>query len=206
MLDNHVRLRHLADRRDRRLSPLRAAEVENHLATGCAACTAAASRLDSALLAIAEGALPEPPRAVVRSAVRLYRAAKWAQFLEVPGRILAQLVFDQRHEVVPALRSAGGATRRMLWNVGRHELDASIIERRTDSELAGQILPESDDGTSPVAGEVQAIRAGRTVAFSKLDADGRFTFSALPHGTYALVGRVDGVEFVVAPISIGEVV
>lgn len=200
----HVRLRLLADRRDRLLSPARAAEVERHLATGCAECTEGAARLDRALVALAEGPLPEPPRAVVRDAVRLFRAAKWAHLLAIPGRIVAQLVFDQRLDVVPALRASGGGTRRMLWNVGRHELDASIVERRLDNDLAGQILPETDDGTSPVVGEVHAVRSGRTVAFATLDADGRFSFPRLPHGTYALVGRVGGEEFVVAPIPLGE--
>lgn len=202
-MSEHVRLRHLADRRDGRLGAVRASAVEGHLASGCAECARTAHRLDAALTALAEGPLPAPPRAAVRDAVRMFRKAKWAQLLATPARLMAQLVFDQRLEVVPALRSAGGATRRMLWNIGRHELDACVVERGTENDLIGQVLPADDDGATLVDGAVQLYRDGRAVARATLDGEGRFSFENIERGTYALVGRVAREEFVVAPIAIG---
>lgn len=200
----HVRLRHFADRRDGTLAPRRAEAMDTHLATGCAQCASSMHRLDTALAALREGPLPEPPRAVVRDTLRMFRAARWAELTETAGRIVARLVFDRRFEPVPALRSAPGATRRMLWNVGKHELDACIVERASDGELVGQFLPVDDDGSTPVRGEVEIRSRGRRVARAAFDLDGRFAFASLPHGTYALLGRVGREEFVVAPLTIGD--
>ena len=200
----HLRIRDLADRRDGRLGASALSAAEAHLASGCAECTATAARVDGTLALLREGPLAEPPAALVRGAVRMFRARKWANLLAAPGRLVAQLVLDQRMEVVPALRSGAGATRRTLWNVGDHELDACLVERLNDADLIGQVLPSDDDGAADVVGEVAAMCDGRKVATTRFDRDGRFEFLRLPHGTYALVGTVNGAEFVLAPLGVGE--
>lgn len=204
MREDHVRLRWLADRRDGRLSPRRREAVESHLASGCAPCARAAVRLDRAVGALREGALAAPPAALVRRASRLFAAQRWSRALSAPVELLARLVFDQRVEVVPALRSAVGESRRMLWAVGEHELDLAISEGSGDTELDGQFLPAEDDGISSVAGEVTAWRDGRAVATTPLDADGRFRFARLSGGVYALLGTVGGRSFRVMPLVLGE--
>ena len=88
--------------------------------------------------------------------------------------------------------------------VGRHELAACVVLKGGHAEIVGQILPADDDGSTPVVGDIEALRNGRAVAKVHFDADGGFTLSGLAHGTYALLGRVDGAEFVVAPLEIGE--
>jgi hypothetical protein len=200
----HLRIRDLADRRDGRLGAAALAAAEAHLATGCAACTAAAARVDDTISLLREGPLAAPPARVTRGAVRMFRARKWASLLAVPGRLIAQLVLDQRMDVVPALRSAAGSTRRTLWNVGEHELDACLVERANDADLIGQLLPADDDGAAEVVGEVTAMCDGRVLATTPFDSDGRFEFLRLPHGTYALTGRVNGSDFVLAPLGVGE--
>ncbi|MCE9636757.1 MAG: hypothetical protein K8T90_13720 [Planctomycetes bacterium] len=200
----HPRLRDLADLRDGRLTGTRTSAVKEHVGAGCDVCATASARFESAVAAIAEGPLPAPPRSVVRQAVHMFRAKKWAWLLEAPGRIVASLVLDQRMELVPALRSSVGAERRMLWMVGDHELAACVVLRGGHAEIVGQILPAEDDGSSQVVGEIEAMRNGRSVAKIPLDADGGFALRGLSYGTYALLGRVDGAEFVVAPLEIGD--
>lgn len=134
----------------------------------------------------------------------MFRAQRWARLLETPRRIVAQLVLDRRADVVPALRAAGGAERRTLWLAGRHEIDACIVVRGPDADLLGQVLPAEDDGATAVVGDVEVLLGGRRVAHATLDADGRFAFRGLRHGTYALLGRIGGEEFVVAPLALGE--
>lgn len=199
----HLRIRDLADLRDGRLEPSARSAAERHLASGCAECAAAAARVDGLLSVMRQGLLPLPPRAAVRDAVKLFRARKWANLLALPGRIVAKLVLDQRMELVPALRSSPGSTRRTLWNVGRFELDACLVERAGDADLLGQVLPSDDEGAAGLTGEVVAHRDGRTVARAALDPDGRFEFLSIPHGTYALTGRVDGDEFLLSPLGVG---
>ena len=200
----HLRVRDLADRRDGTLPAAQHARVEEHLAGGCADCTRLDASVRGLLDVMSEGPLPEPPRAAVRAAVRLFRARKWAWLLDAPGRIVASLVLDHRMELVPALRSAGGAERRMLWMVGRHELAASLVVRGQRAEIRGQMLPADDDGASPVVGEVEALCGGRSVARAPFDTDGNFALPNLPYGTYALLGRIGAEEFVVAPLEVGE--
>jgi hypothetical protein len=204
MMREHLRIRDLADRRDGTLGAAAAAEADLHLAAGCPECNEAAARVDALLSVMSDGPLAPPPRALVRDVVRMFKARKWARLLEAPGRLVAKLLLDQRLELVPALRSAAGATRRTLWSVGHHEVDACLVERPADADLLGQILPADDDGTADVEGDVVAFRQGRRVAESRLDRDGRFEFLGLAHGTYALVGRVNGAEFTLAPLGIGE--
>jgi len=204
MRDEHVRLRWLADRRDGRLAGRRREAVEAHLATGCASCTRTEARLDRALVALREGPLAPAPATLVRSARRLFAAQRWARVLAAPAELLARLVFDQRVQVVPALRSAVGEARRMLWAVGDHELDLAIAEGPGGTELEGPFLPAEDDGTSSVAGDVTAWRDGRAVASSRLDAEGRFRLADLPGGVYALLGTVGGKTFRAMPLVLGE--
>jgi hypothetical protein len=204
MPDDHVPLRLLADLRDGKLAGRRRLGTEAHLATGCAVCARASARLETALGAIAEGDLEAPPRALVRSAQRLFAQARWARVLSASVEFVARLVFDQRLEAVPALRAAVGEDRRMLWAVGDHELDLAICEGAGGTDLEGQFLPADDDGAAEVEGTVTAWREGRAVAAATLDREGRFAFARLPAGVYALAGTVGGRTFRAMPIVLGE--
>lgn len=204
MRDDHVRLRWLADRRDGRLHGARAAEVEAHLASGCAECAGSVARLDRTVTAFREGPLPEAPRALVRGARRLFVAQSWARVLAAPAELFARLLHDQRLEAVPALRSAVGSSRRMLWAVGAHELDLEIAAGPSGIDVRGQFLPADDDGTSRVEGSVTAWRDGRAVAAAALDDEGRFGIDGLPAGVYALTGEVAGRSFRAMPIVLDE--
>src|SRR6185295_1663404 len=138
MSEGHVPWRRLVDRRDGLLSPRRASEADAHLAVGCGDCDEAIRDIERLVAAIEEGPPEAPPADVQRDAVRLFRGT-WLAFAADVERATGVLVFDGAEvgEFATSLRAASatdGAARRLLWTVGAHEVDASVVAGRAGAD------------------------------------------------------------------------
>jgi hypothetical protein len=189
---SHATFRQLVDRRDGVLSGARAAAVEAHLAPGCAHCESELLEIAALQSGIAAERLPAPPRAVLRRAKRLFRGVRARAALAAVERVVARLVFDQRLQAVPALRSGPGAARRLLWTVGDLELFVTLQRTGAHWMLQGEFLPQEDDGESRVDGDVAIVGPFGPVAAIELDAEGCFAFRDLGPSTYELEAVVNG--------------
>lgn len=208
MRDGHARIRDLADLRDgrdgrgTRLDARRSAATAEHLAT-CSDCARRSAVVVRTLDAIAAGPLEAPPVAAVRSAARLFVQAKWKRLFDTAADLVGRLVFDQRTALVPAIRGGAGEGRRVLWNLGDHELDLEIVTGGAATTIRGQILPSADAGDAVVRGSLTLWRDGTPVATTALDPEGSFVFQGLRSGTYAFAGAVEGRSFRVMPVIVG---
>lgn len=189
--DAHLPWRWLADRRDGALDAARAAEADAHLVGGCALCAARDRTVRRLVAAVAAGPLESPPADADRRARAVYalrrRAPRVRDALDVTVGVL---VVDQRSDLALALRSPGDETRRLLWDVGGWDVDASVVLRGGRADLLAQVVPPGDEPSVRLGGEVRAVRGRRTVATSPVAPDGRFTFRGLPCGAWVFEGRV----------------
>lgn len=201
MRDGHARIRDLADLRDGR-DARRSAATSEHV-VGCADCARTHVRLLRTLDAVAAGPLEAPPAAALRAATRLFVETKWKRLFDQAAEFVGRLVFDQRTALVPAIRGGAGEGRRVLWNLGEHELDLEIVTGGAATTIRGQILPSSDAGDAVVRGSLTLWRDGTPVATTALDPEGSFVFQGLRSGTYAFAGAVEGRSFRVMPVIVG---
>jgi hypothetical protein len=202
MRDGHARIRDLADLRDGHLAGTRLAATASHVAA-CGECAARSARVVRTLAAVAAGPLEAPPAAAVRSAARLFARAKWRKLFDMTAELVGRLVFDQRTALAPAIRGGAGEGRRVLWNLGAHELDLEIVTGGAATTIRGQILPAADAGDAVVRGSLTLWRDGAPVATTALDPEGAFVFRNLRSGTYAFAGAVEGRSFRVMPVVVG---
>src|SRR6185295_15435666 len=105
--DPHVRWRLLVDRRDGRLSPRRAAGVDEHLVAGCAPCGEAVRAIERLVSAIADGPPAHPPARWETAAIRLFRET-YADSAKDVDAVAGVLLLDRADEFAVALRAAPG--------------------------------------------------------------------------------------------------
>lgn len=193
--DDHPRFRWLLDHVDGVLEGRRARLVEEHLATGCAPCAAELREIEGLCGALTEGPLPAPPPAVLRAASQLFPKHRVRQAVDRAVRLVAALVFDQREQFAPALRSTTGA-RRLLWTIGGYELFVSLHFDLDGTVLHGQFLPLDDDGAEAPAGRIRLVhgRSGRWFE-AELDGNGEFVLRGVPSGSFTAEGRIEGASF-----------
>jgi hypothetical protein len=189
------------DRHDGELAASRVTKLAEHLARGCTSCETQIAGIERTLSAVAAGPLPAAPRAVTRRAAKLFTRRRRAEAVDGLRRVLARLVFDEGRELAGALRAAPGASRRILWIAGEHELFTSFVAGRAGWDLLGEVMPVEDDDRE-LAGEIALIKDGREISRCALDADGRFTFRSLASGGYSMLGTVDGTPFEVPTFSL----
>lgn len=187
----HPTLRQVLDHVDGTTGPRRGADVESHVDGGCVPCAQLRDAVTSIQDLLADGPLPRPPSAVIRSAQRLFVRRRIQSAVSAVQRIVAVLVLDQRADLVPALRSAPGETRRLLWTAGEHELYVALTATATGWDLEGEVLPP-DASDIPPAGSLTLLRDGREVDRARLGETARFGFGSLPRGTYELAAEIDG--------------
>lgn len=201
--DIHVPFRWLVDLRDGTLSGARAQEAREHLGRGCVRCTARAARIERVIAAVAAGALERPPAAVLRRALDAVRAACPPDARPAPGVVLGRLLIDQRASYAATLRDSPGDTRRLLYLVGEHEVDAAVVVRGGRSDLLGQFLAAGDDPDRAVEGHVVLRATSGREHRTELLPDGRFTLRGIRGGTYVLAGRVAGLAFELPALRLG---
>lgn len=197
----HPRSRWLTDLADGALTGRRAEEIGSHV-QACARCAGEVEDVRAMTAALAAGPLPAPPRAVMRRVDGLFASLRVRRAAERVGRLVASLLFDQRLEPVPALRSCPGSGRRLLWAVGPLEIVATLTRDAEGWELRGQVLPQDDDGVVVPEGEISLSRTARGLRRARLDDQGEFRFDGLAAGVCELEGRVDGVVFRIPPFVV----
>jgi hypothetical protein len=184
---DRIPLRRLVDLNDGLLSPRSATKLSRHIEDGCPACRARLSELGRTLTAVAEGPLPPPPSTLARSAGRLLAKHRRRAAVDRVRRAVCRLLFDEWVEPVPALRSAPGRGRRMLFSVGQGELFLTFTSGAGRFAIDGEML-------APVR-EVILLKDGRERERAAVDGEGRFRFAGLPGGAFTLAGTVEGEEF-----------
>lgn len=130
----------------------------------------------------ASASLEEPPRHVVRRAVRLLRDRKSSQ--RSLRHIIAELLFDSAVRPLSAagVRSFDAAGRQLVFAAGEYELDLRL--RGTSEqlyELRGQLL-----GPCPGTGRVVVTNHAMQRAETALNELCEFELRGVPSGTYGL--------------------
>jgi len=190
----HPTWRRLVDHHDGVLSGTWRARTQAHLSGGCGPCEGALHEIATLQSAILAGPLPAPPKAALKRARRLFAARRVADAIDRVRTLVGRLVFDQRTQLVPALRASSGTERRLLWNLGEYELFVTATRHAESWELQGQFLPSSGDPQAIPGGWV-ALRTGSgQEVLTDLDAQGVFLLTGLPAGAYALDAELDGVR------------
>jgi hypothetical protein len=161
---------------------------------------------DDALLAAAReavSALPDAPPTWLRRADALWPAAASPLRAAAQGvlrRLTAVLAFDSAAQPALALgmRSAGDATRHLLYSVEGRDIDLRIAPAGEAWALAGQVLGPDESG------EVRLYDAGgRPAQEVALDAMGEFRLVGIGRGSYLMTLRVAGDEIVIPGIEVG---
>lgn len=199
--DAHPPLRWFADRHDRVLTRARAARLDAHLATGCAACAARDASLRRTIAALRAGPLAPAPRALVRGAVRAHRAARVAAAVASVRRVVAELVLGGAPSPAFAMRAAEGDERRLLWTVGGWDVDVCVTTGARGADVLGQIVPRDEKDTLPIDADI-AARSGAKLVRARVGADGRFALRSLAPGAWTLEGRVADTEFTTPPFAV----
>lgn len=153
---------------------------------------------------------PEPPQAVLRYAINTfsaYKPANTAQPLtstvtEALGAairlVTATLTFDSAASTRPAfgVRSAGTATRHMLFSAEGCEIDLRISPAGSDTmNVAGQILGAG-------AGRIVEISNEHTRITANLSELNEFTLPQTPRGTYTLTVKLPDREVQISALQI----
>jgi hypothetical protein len=201
--ESHPTFRRLVDLRDGVLAGARLRATEEHLARGCAACDTQLADIVRLEESVAAGRLPAPPRALVRKVKQVFRRQRVRSAVEGVRRLVARLVFDQELSPVPALRSASGSARRLLWNVGDLELFVTLHRSGAAWNLRGEFLPVEDDGETSVEGDVALLGPHGPVAATELDPGGAFAFRDVGPDRYEFEAVVNGARVLVPAFVIG---
>lgn len=120
----------------------RRGEMESHLATKCAKCTANVTQLQKLMATAQAEAQYEVPEPAVRMAKAIYALQRPAEVQLLP-KVLAKLVFDSFRE--PALEGVRGQqriTRQAMYEAGDYCVDIRMEQERgaTTVALVGQIV------------------------------------------------------------------
>lgn len=203
--DVHPPFRWFVEMHDGRLDTARAAEMREHLASGCARCGAQHDGVRRMVAAIAAGPVAKAPPHVDRrvlGALAKARRTTCRAASRDPSALVGSLVIDSRPELALSLRAPGDGTRHLLWTVGPWELDASVVSREGRADVLGQVVPTGDDFAPAPTGEVRIVRGRRIVRRALVASDGRFTFRNVEPGPCVLDGILDGRPFSLPPVVI----
>jgi len=179
--DTHPSFRHLVDIEDGLPGGQRLADARRHVDAGCSACTRRLRRVRRTIRAFRGGPVERPPSRLDRVAGRLLREAGYVE-PRVPDAVEAWRVADTGAMPLAGVRSAAGATRRLLYAAGDVEVDLEIVARPGGFDVHGQVL--DPDPSADVSGEVVGGGARGVIA-----ADGRFVLRDLAPGGVGLTVR-----------------
>lgn len=179
----------LIDFFDKRLAETDAAQVANHLASGCSNCAEDRDWYKSVRGVAASDSSIAPPAWVFKRAVRIFDTARRPKLTERLGQAIASLVFDSfARPALVGVRSTETASRQMLYSAGDYSVDLQITQsEQARADLIGQVLKEGETTFESVSGLALNIsRDGKVVFSAETDGLGEFKISGLKPGVYDL--------------------
>lgn len=157
--------------------------VRRHLELGCADCAARLARIDRAVAALRDGALPEVPPAWLRRAAALPDSASGPRTDRPAYRGLPSVRPPR-----PAVALRGAAAAHRVHRAGPFAVELALAD---SGALLGQVLPDGDEPAGPGYGTAfGAQRVGEVV----IDALGVFRLARPPRGLRALALELPGAD------------
>jgi hypothetical protein len=203
----HPNLELLAAYGQGRLPAEQAAEIEQHLRSGCSQCTTEFDRLQRlATLLTDDASIPAMRPGMLQQAKELFRGQGPARRPGTLRRLIGSLVTP------PAVNLAG---------VRQSQPNQQVLFTAEDYDVDVQLLPEPQQPTWQVVGQVlsrQGLLDERSLLSAALLPDndraplhqhatgefGEFDFTGVPAGTYTIRLRLAGVEILLPGLIIGE--
>lgn len=162
-------------------APELAAEMHQHLLTGCRRCAELVASLAAVEDTFSRDRANAVPDELVARAQTVFRPAGAASWRDLP-RLVASLVFDSFAEPsLAGVRSAGSFSRMLTFEAEELRLDVRVEQEHSSAPLAvtGQLSTE-DNLLSVAHLPVQLWQANRIVAESHTSEFGEFHFDAVP--------------------------
>ena len=115
-------------------------EIETHLSSSCQECNQQILRLKKVFEAVQNDQTAAPSQKVLKKAFGLYRDKKKEEKPSALSR-LAQLLFDSRQQLAPALVRGGPSEKRvLLYWASPVDIDLQITPREGLNSIQGQVL------------------------------------------------------------------
>jgi hypothetical protein len=170
--------------------------MQDHLDSGCVECAKAYAFYQKLYQAAQREASYEPPESVVH----IVKTAFSATHKQPVGRFAkAQLLFNSLLNPLPVgVRSAGAASRQMLYGSGQYRVDLRI-ERQIDSEhisVVGQLLDAAGHGAPVEGARVTLEKRRKVIAETTTSRHGEFYLDCRTESVRLHVA-VTGQEFVI---------
>jgi hypothetical protein len=159
--------------------------AQSHL-QGCEVCRATLSWMERAADLGAQEKQYEPPPAVMDKVLRLGRSS--GALKQLGNFIVAALTFDSLGSLAPAgVRRSEMASRQMTYAAAG--ITIGLLLRRAEDgtvSMTGQVMSGSDGPIEDPTAHIDLVLDGEHIATSSLSKWGEFTFSNVPHSSYAL--------------------
>jgi len=197
----------LIDFLDKRLAETEAAQITNHLASGCASCSENRNWYERVRGVAAADSSIAPPAWVLKRAVRIFDAERRPKLSERLGQAIASLVFDSfARPALVGVRSTETASRQMLYSAGAYSVDLQIAQsEHARAELIGQVLKEGETSFESVSGlGLNISRDGEVIFSTETDGLGEFKISGLEPGTYDLRVELSEGSITVPDLPVSE--
>ena len=154
-------------------------------------------------------ALPDPPEAMTRAAIDLWKVASskslQATARSILNRLNAALTFDSwsAGSLAFGVRGVPSDVRHLLFAVEGRDIDVRIAPAAGNFRITGQILGPDESGTVELTSVNEDDRPAARVQAAKLDAMGEFRLDDVRKGAYMLTVRLGDDEIVLPPIDVG---
>jgi hypothetical protein len=182
------------------LEPSDTREIDDHLSTGCRACTAEISEV--LRLRELNRALEDAPPWAIRKAAEIPANRRAGTLTAIAGR-LADLVFDSLRDPLPkGARSTHAGARQMLYRALEYDIDLRVTPMPGGmARITGQVMPGLLRAAETVDGLEVALdgHIANTALTSEL---GEFDLGAVTPGTYELVVEADEEAIHIGPFSV----
>ena len=178
-------------------------EIETHLSGSCQECNQQIQRLKKVFEAVQNDQTAAPSQKVLKKAFGLYQNREKKEKPSALSR-LAQLLFDSRQQLAPALVRGGPSEKRvLLYSASPVDIDLQITPREGLNSIRGQVLDSTHpDQFSAAFISIKNSRTGELVTGVESDPLGQFNLQNIPPGNYDLVLELDAQEVTVPSLEI----
>lgn len=153
-------------------------EMQAHLDSGCAHCTASVAWLSALAHTWAQDTRLVVPAELTARAIEIFQAERpkrdWVLGLR---QLVAELVLESRLDQLPlGVRSAGPSGHRLHYRAGDYDVDLNLDpgDQEDPAGIVGQIANRLDQSESLDGSLVQLLAAGRTIGETETNRYGEF--------------------------------